>query len=111
MHSLPFVNPFYFFFYCVFVCVCFSVRSAVQLKYIEAVQNDLARAHELVCYLRLLVIMYYVVLSLLFYFSLFFRQLHVLIVTECKNKVDVYKRQLDRLDKTLEFVHNCIVIL
>jgi len=46
-----------------------------QLKYIETVQKDLARGHEL---------------------------LHALIVTECKNKVDVYKRQLERLDKALE---------
>jgi len=47
---------------------------SVQLNYIEIVQKDLARAHEV---------------------------LHALIVTECKNKVTVYKRQLSRLDKAL----------
>jgi len=48
---------------------------SVQLEYIETVQNDLARAQEL---------------------------LHSVIVSECKNKVNVYKRQLNRLGQSLQ---------
>jgi len=48
---------------------------SVQLQYIELVQKDITRAHEL---------------------------LHALIVTECKNKVNIYKRQLNRLYNALD---------
>lgn len=78
--------------------------TAAQVQFIDSVQADLARAHELVCSLsqHTRTHRFFWRNDTLRHFAI--HQLHAFMVTEGKNKVNVYKRQLSRLHKSLEFV-------
>lgn len=75
----------------------FLFPTATQVQFIDSVQSDLARAHELVCSR-----FQHTRAHSNTHFAM--GQLHAFMVTEGKNKVNVYKRQLSRLHKSLEFV-------